>query len=540
MSSDSIDAENNISTLLNHQTHRLEDIANNAVDFIKINLLVLGAFAPFIATTFQAELSTSDLLESTYIQLATVAWTLSTFLTTGVYRVSRHKSTSQFELLEDAIVSDWRESDLRDEMLDNTSQYDTLVGRLMILLSVGIAASLMAVLYFALGIGDTLFDFPNDFKTASIQAVLIVGAIVGIGWEVKNGLSYVRSGGKRIFWGVLDIIPRVDLTARVSNILGRIRTEPTYDNILEYLIQSEGLSPIRARLLKEIHSITNFEPWRFDELSNRIQGNEIDIGVTKPMIERLVGSGYLRKVDRKGPSTCLIRTRDGQVVNGKELDQVVGEELGKLIGFLESNEVATRAAADVLGTERTFESVKQELVSGSASDRIEKLGIVVDGLRDSSEISIENGNVGKIIFRQQADTYQITPAGERPFALFRIQQAKNALRHEAYIQSAVLVSRTLEEFLTCLLFNHHPTLDSNEYRSFHEVIDAVERNGLISMIHMERIDDLRRIRNELVHAGTEQSIPEHLEEIKQDSGFAISNFNEVIETAEEIIKSYSD
>jgi hypothetical protein len=67
MSSDRIDAGDNITSLLDHQTQRLEDIANNAVDFIKIDLLVLGVFAPFIATILQDTVDTDELLQSQYI-----------------------------------------------------------------------------------------------------------------------------------------------------------------------------------------------------------------------------------------------------------------------------------------------------------------------------------------------------------------------------------------------------------------------------------------------------------------------------------------
>jgi HEPN domain-containing protein len=291
--------------------------------------------------------------------------------------------------------------------------------------------------------------------------------------------------------------------------------------------------------LKLIHSYADYRPWRFDELSSKIKDDETDIGVTRPMIERLVEDGYLRKIHPKGPSSYIIRTRDEEIVNGQDLDKTVGDELRRLIGFLESSDTAITVAADVLGTARNLEDVKSELTSGPIFNRIDKLGTVVDRLKDDPQVNIEQQDLGKIIIRNQTATYQVTPTGERPFALFRIQQAKSALRHESYIQTTVQVSQALENFLTCLLFNHDPSLDDSEYQSFYHLIDRIGKNDLMSAIDVEKIEDLRRIRNELVHTNTDQSIPEHFENIQEESNFVISDFDEMIETAEEIIDSYS-
>lgn len=517
-----INPESKIDTLLDHQTQRLEDIANNAVDFIKINLLILGVFAPFSATILGNDIIPEDLFQSSFFLYGMIAWTGSTLLSTVVYRIARDKSTSQFGMLEQAILGNWRSADLRDEMIDNSDKYENIVSKLVIATAVSVGFSLTAVLFLAVGIADAVFGFDQSFKNESLRVIILFGLLVGFGIE---------------FWGLTIKVPsRIQgfitetlVYSKVKNVIFNF-VSPTIiarsgiDDIIEYLVSVEELSGIRARLLVTIRRTMGLKPWTFDELSTRLESENPDVGLTQGMIQRLVNDGYLRRIDEPGPSTIIVHERKEEIVNDAELDKIVGEELGRLIGHMRQDDSIKASVAEALDVD--IENVKNELVSGTTSDRIDKLNHAIEHIRNTFPEKHPSGKeYGKISFRSRAIRYQISPKGIRSFALVNIDRAKRALHEGLVIQASVLATRGLEEFLRCLLFNHDQSIQGSRPMGLMFLIDKTREKGLLEIEEFDDLHRLREIRNKAVHEADRQ--------IEQ------SEVEELINVAEKVIWIYS-
>ncbi|MGQ3411053.1 hypothetical protein ACT4ML_02160 [Natrinema sp. LN54] len=505
-----------IDTLLDHQTQRLEDIANNAVDIIKINLLILGAFAPFIGTIFGNDISPEVIFESRFLRYATLSWVMSSILSTIVYRIARGKSTSQFDLLEQAIVKEWRDPDLRDEMLDNSETYEKNVNRYTILMAMSVGLSLATVLFFALTIADTISDLSSTSKRNAVLVVIGFGLITGFGIEI------IRLLGRGRFW--LSSKIDVDIDINNLNLLGREKDGTEITEVVEFFVEEENISPIRARLLNSIHDLFGYSPWTFAELSSDLQDEYPDIGLTKEMIDRLVDEGYIQKIESRGPRTYLVHERREKVVNDEDIDKVVGEELGRVIGHMREDVEVRNHISKYLGVEPS--DAKEELVSGTTSERIDKLNSVIDSIRREYPQKEPPGKeYGKVQFRNSTERYQLTLKASRPFALVLIQQAKDALGEKAHIQATVLGYNGLEEFVRALVRHETPNKDL-DVRSLGHLLQTEETQEIISENDLELIIRFREIRNKAVHEDARQ--------------IDTSEVQELLSIIENIISKYSN
>ncbi|RKD87650.1 hypothetical protein [Halopiger aswanensis] len=499
-----------IDTLLDHQTQRLEDIANNAVDIIKINLLILGAFAPFLGTVFRNEISTEVIFESQFLRYATLSWVISSIFSTIVYRIARGKSTSQFDLLEQAIVNDWRDPDLRDEMLDNSETYEKNVNRYTVLMAMSVGLSLATVLFFALTIADTIFDLSSTSKRNAVLVVLGFGLITGFGIEI------IRLLGRGRFWlsSKVDwLSSKIDFNVKIIGLntleIKVGKTEIT--EVVEFFVEKENLSPIRARLIKSIHDLFEYEPWTFDDLSSKLQDEYPDIGLTKEMIDRLVDEGYLQKIESRGPRTYLVHERREKIVNDEDIDKVVGEELGRVIGHMKQDNEVKELISQYLGTNPS--NAKEVLVSGTTPERIDKLNTIIDLIRREYPHKEPPGKeYGKIQFRKSMERYQLTPKASRAFALVLVQQAKDALAEKAHIQATVLGYNGLEEFIRALVRHETPSKEL-DIRSLGHLLQTKEIQEKISDDDLGLIGRFREIRNKAVHEDARQIDSNEVQEL---------------------------
>jgi hypothetical protein len=517
---DGLEPRNTVDILLDHQTQRLEDIANNAVDFIRINLFILGAFMPFLATIITDIISLERLIESRFSKYTVASWLVSTVVATFVYKIARNRSISHFDTLEQAVVNGWRDADLRDEMIDNNDSYDWLTTWLMVGMTVSIAFSLMTILFLGLGISDPLLGFSKEKENTYLVGIIVVSAIAGVGVEFTTGLKTLVFG---LFGGINRLLARI--AARIQEAtpitiqfpLFRIRIsneEMTdsydYDDYILDMFAARGLSPIRIRLLQAIQEIAGLEAWTFSQLAESLEEKSPDIGVTRGMIQRLLEEGYITHVSPEGPSTIIVHERQQEIINQEDLDKVVGEELGLLIGDIKEKDRVNEIVADELGT--TPENVKDVLVEGSTGDRIEKLNAAVERIRE--ELDSEELGYGKIQFRTNANRFRLTPKAIQPFALAQLERGKQAFEEGLLVQASVLASQGLELYLRSM-YLRDKQVDREQVlkKGIAGLLDALQKEDVLSEEKIKMLDHLREIRNRAVHSQEAQLEEEEVQEL---------------------------
>lgn len=502
-----LEPRNTVDILLDHQTQRLEDIANNAVDFIRINLFILGAFMPFLATIITDIIPPETFIESRFSKYVVVSWLVSTVVATFVYKIARNRSMSHFDTLEQAVVNDWRDADLRDEMIDNNDSYDRLTTGLMVGMTVSIAFSLMTILFLGLGVSDPLLDFSEETENIYLVGIVVVSAVAGVGVEFATALTTLVSG---LFSGVNSLLARIAawiqgitsitirfplFSIRVSN--RELTGSYDYEEYILDVFEARGLSPIRIRLLRAIRETAGLEAWTFAELAESLEERSPDIGMTRGMIKRLLEEGYITRVSPEGPSTIIVHERRQEIINQKNLDEVVGKELGRLIGDIQEKDAVKEIVADELGT--APENTKEILVEGSTADRIDKLNAAVERIRE--ELDSEELDYGKIQFRSNAARYRLTPKAIQPFALAQQQRGKQAFEEGLLVQASVLASQGLELYLRSIyLRNKRVNKEEVLKKGMSSLLRALQDEDVLSDEDIEMLDYLREIRNRAVYS----------------------------------------
>lgn len=515
-----LEPRNTVDILLDHQTQRLEDIANNAVDFIRINLFILGAFMPFLATIITDIIPPETFIESRFSKYVVVSWLVSTVVATFVYKIARNRSMSHFDTLEQAVVNDWRDADLRDEMIDNNDSYDRLTTGLMVGMTVSIAFSLMTILFLSLGVSDPLLGFSEETENEYLVGIVVVSAVAGVGVEFVTALtmlvSILSSGVNSLLariaaWiqGITSITIRFPLfSIRVSN---RELTESyDYEDYILDAFEARGLSPIRIRLLQAIRETAGLEAWTFAELAESLEERSPDIGVTKGMIQRLLEEGYITRVSPEGPSTIILHERRQEIINQENLDEEVGKELGNLIGDIRKKDVVNEIVADELGTDPG--NVEDVLVEGSTADRIDKLNAAVERIRE--EFDTEGLDYGKIQFRSNTARYRLTPKAIQPFALAQLERGKQAFEEGLLVQASVLASQGLELYLRSIhLSDDRVDREQVLNKGIGSLLIDLRDEDALSDEELDMLDHLREIRNRAVHSQEAELEKEEVQEL---------------------------
>lgn len=505
-----LEPRNTVDILLDNQTQRLEDIANNAVDFIRINLFILGAFVPFLATVITDIVTPQMFIESRFSRYVVGTWLVSTVIATFVYRIARSKSMSHFDTLEQAVIDGWRNVDLRDEMIENNDGYEQLTDWLMIGMTVSIAFSLMTVLFLGLGIADIIFEFPEGKENMYLIGIVTVSVITGVGANLASqtleiliiffskSQSLASLVGSRL-QGISSVSIHLPLfKIRISN-KESLDSHVHNDYVTEILMR-EGLSPIRIRLLRAIREAVGLEAWTFEELSRKVEEESPDVGITRGMIHRLNEDGYVAKVSSNEQSTFILHERKGQVINSENLDKEVGGEIGRLIGHIRDDEVVRGIVAEELGV--APQEVEDVIVQGSTADRIEKLNSSVESLRKSiNPDELEELDCGKIQFRNAPVRYRLTPDAIGPFALADLKRGQRAFAEGNLIKASVLASQGLELYLRSVYLRDKQTDEEGVLRmGIGQILNSLKQENIITDEEKELLDHIREIRNRAVHS----------------------------------------
>ncbi|WP_152663310.1 DUF4145 domain-containing protein [Halorubrum saccharovorum] len=545
---DSLEPRNSVDILLNHQTQRLEDIANNAVDFIRINLIILGAFVPFLSVVITDFVSPELFVESRFADYIIVSWIASTLVATFVYRFARTRSMSHFDMLEQAVVNDWREADLRDEMIDNNDRYDRLSSLLMICMTISIALSIMTILFIGLGLSDLLFGFTRETENTYLILVMAIGVTVGVGIELLefgiNVMNLLLIGSQKVahytsVWAARatsrikkesNIFPVVSITTDLlkfvlnsitdifsfvnqsANVVLRTSREKSeaYEDYAG-VFESRNISPIRIRLLRAIQEVMGLESWKFNELSDSLGEEFPDIGVTRGMINRLQDEGYITQVSPSGPSTLLVREQQNEVISPDNLQEAIESEVERMVEYIEDKRDLADIVVDEFGV--TPEDLEDEISDEESIDQLDKLNAVVDRIRDEKEV--DELPFGKVQFIQRANKFRLTPKALQPFMISQLEEGKQALEEGYEIQAVLLASRELELYLKSIALKQEIINEEEVSRmSIGNLIEILRNNNYISQKEFENISDLQSIRNRAAHSSNEQleskEIPELL------------------------------
>lgn len=493
-----------IDILLDHQTQRLEDIANNAVDFIRINLLIIGVFTPFLATLLTDLIKPEKVLGSLFLKLMLVCWVVSTIVSTVVYRKARRRSTTQFETLENAVIDDWRFADLRDEMIDTSSEYEQLTKRLMGYLIFGISFSLMTLLFLTAGVADLFLDFNDKMRNAGIISILILGTVVWLGHIIWSILS---STSRRVDAAIRRRAPTLpELGSSTKS------DEPNAKDVNDVV---GDISRIRFRLIKALQDVMGYSSWTYNEAKGLLEEEYPNIGFTRTLLRRLVNEGWLIRETSTGPDFYIIHKRRDEVVNGEDLDELVREEINRLIDHLRSDPEAAEEAATALGLDISedqtatnaedpmlIENIRTALETGGAPEKMSRLNDVIENISESGGV-IEEGprDYGEIQFIRSAYRYRLSKKSTGKFAREKLSDAKSSYSANQLATAMIQAHQAAEIHLRGLLAEAEESMDQNE--SLGNIVAKAYDLGLINEKEKQMFERLSELRNQAVHVPAE-------------------------------------
>lgn len=121
----------------------------------------------------------------------------------------------------------------------------------------------------------------------------------------------------------------------------------------------------------------------------------------------------------RGPQIYIIHERRDTIVNGEDLEELVNEEIDRLIEAVEEADSSEpfvqmdggidafkRLIADTLDTDP--ESIENELRKNDTMDRLGKLNDAIDALEAEYPETENNDQYGRIVFRHNAYRYFLT------------------------------------------------------------------------------------------------------------------------------------
>lgn len=304
MSDDGSPRRDNISTLLDQQPDRLENIADDALYIVRINLLVLGFFAPLLSAFLQSIGRVRAVLLNQFGLVAVGTWVLSMLISLRVYRRSRRNSSIGMEFFE-AVTGDTNNDSLHRRILKQRLNRKRVSDELLSYMSVSVGFSLVSVILLMLAVitdSDEMQPFWQNVTYTGIAFLflLIVGrdieefatSVVG-----RLRLPVEAIPGHKTVWNILS--------AAWDDLISVVFSDITEPNVgVEFirhagtrLADQTGLPPEAAYLVVLVETATNEEPISHTELSKR--ASKLGITDATELIPELINEGYLITVDGK-------------------------------------------------------------------------------------------------------------------------------------------------------------------------------------------------------------------------------------------------
>jgi hypothetical protein len=411
--------------LLTHRASRLEDLANNSLELIKINLLVLGLFTPIFSALDGGISKIGAVISSTYGAVGIFAWAVGLYICTYVFRRTRSSSIDQFSPLEDAIANDHSPEVLKKDVADGKPEYETETEDLMAILSVAVGLSLSSILLLIFAIAKTgqptFLDETVGFSLVSVTYLVVSGrgnlvAIQSIAQQIPNPFTWIEL----VEYSAIEKAIRLS-TSITSPILGvliidyllkHVR-ESDRDSLDDQAVEQESLTPedveeidrlaevmnrtdqiptTRARLLIAAKKAFDRNPFTAAQLRSVLE--ETDIPVTNSLLERLTEGDLIEK-QKRSDSVFLLNQRTDEVLipNREEINQ----ELENLQDFISDHEFAEQFVdVDAIKTVIEDESIGEKVDTlNSSISELEQAGIDID-------------TAGRLVFMNAPSRYRLT------------------------------------------------------------------------------------------------------------------------------------
>lgn len=412
--------------LLTHRASRLEDLANNSLELIKINLLVLGLFTPIFSALDGGISKIGAVISSTYGAVGIFAWAVGLYICTYVFRRTRSSSIDQFSPLEDAIANDHSPEVLKKDVADGKPEYETETEDLMAILSVAVGLSLSSILLLIFAIAKTgQPTFLNEtvgFSLVSVTYLVVSGrgnlvAIQSIAQQIPNPLTWIDlveySAVEKAIRLSASITSPILGVLVIDYLLKHVR-ESDRDSLDDQAVEQESLTPedveeidrlaevmnrtdqiptTRARLLIAAKKAFDRDPFTAAQLRSVLE--ETDIPVTNSLLERLTEGEFLEKQKPGGP-VFLLNQRTDEVLASNLVDEI-NQELENLLDFIRDHEFADQFTdIDTIQTALEEESIGEKVdILNSSISELEQAGIDVD-------------NAGRLVFTHAPSRYHLT------------------------------------------------------------------------------------------------------------------------------------
>lgn len=411
--------------LLTHRAGRLEDLANNSLELIKINLLVLGLFTPIFSALEGGISKIGAVIGSTYGVAGLTAWALGMYICTYIFRHTRSSSIDQFSPLEDAIENDHSPEALKKDVADGKLEYEEETKDFMAILSVAVGLSLSSILLLIFAIAKTGQEsFLNEgvgFSMVSITYLIISGGgniviIQSLARQFPNPLNWADAVEYSAVLKAIELSASITsplLGAIIANyLIERVRESSQesferadieqdtlthedieeIDRLAEIIEATDDIPTTRAKLLLAAKKVFDRDPFTTSQLRSTLDDTEIP--VTNALLERLVESDLLEK-DTKGGSVFLMNQRTGKVLAPNE--EQVDQELENLLDFLGNHEFADQFVKG--------DSVRKAIQQDSIGEKIDKLNSWISQLEQAG---LELENTGRLIFMNVPTRYRLS------------------------------------------------------------------------------------------------------------------------------------
>lgn len=411
--------------LLTHRASRLEDLANNSLELIKINLLVLGLFTPIFSALDGGISKIGAVISSTYGAAGILAWAIGLYICTYVFRRTRSSSIDQFSPLEDAIANDHSPEVLKKDVADGKPEYETETEDLMAILSVAVGLSLSSILLLIFAIAKTgQQSFLNEtmgFSLVSVTYLIVSGrgnlvALQSIGQQIPNPLTW----GELVEYSVVEKAIRLSASMTspvlgvliIDYLLKHVRKsdrdpleEPDVeqksltpedieeiDRLAEVMNRTDQIPTTRAKLLVAAKKIFDRDPFTAAQLRSALK--ETEIPVTNSLLERLTEGDLLEK-QKQGGSVFLLNQRTDEVLTPNRAE--INQELENLLEYVKEHEFAEQFV--------NVDAIQTAIEDESIGEKIDKLNSFITELEQAG---IDVDDAGRLVFMNTPARYALS------------------------------------------------------------------------------------------------------------------------------------